>query len=173
MTLWKKLVKRYCVGLSNKTRWEVGKGGFNKGGRQIIIISNIMCRIGEGNGNPLQYSCLEDPVDRGASHSLTWLKRLSMHACLGEGNGNPLQYSRLKNPRGGGAWWAAIYGVTKSRTRLKRLSIRSRSSSICRILWIDIFFKYVNDSMELIISDFESFSDIHYSLELNVITAHT
>ena len=40
----------------------------------------------------------------------------------GEGNGNPLQYSCLENPRNGGAWWAAIYGVTQSRTRLKRFS---------------------------------------------------
>ena len=36
----------------------------------------------------------------------------------GEGNGTPLQYSRLENPLGGGAWWAAIHGVAKSRTRL-------------------------------------------------------
>ena len=36
----------------------------------------------------------------------------------GEGNGNPLQYSRLENPMGGGAWWAAVHGVTKSRTGL-------------------------------------------------------
>ena len=32
----------------------------------------------------------------------------------GEGNGNPLQYSCLENPRDGGAWWAAVYGVTES-----------------------------------------------------------
>ena len=44
-------------------------------------------------------------------------------SCSGEGNGNPLQCSCLENPRDGGAWWAAIYGVTQSRTRLKRLSI--------------------------------------------------
>ena len=37
----------------------------------------------------------------------------------GEGNGNPLQCSCLENPRDGGAWWASIYGVTQSRTRLK------------------------------------------------------
>ena len=37
-------------------------------------------------------------------------------------NGNPLQYSCLENPRGGGAWWAAIYGAAQNRTRLKRLS---------------------------------------------------
>ena len=39
-----------------------------------------------------------------------------------EGNGNPLQCSCLENPRDGGAWWAAVYGVAQSRTRLKRLS---------------------------------------------------
>ena len=37
----------------------------------------------------------------------------------GGGNGNPLQYSCLENPRDGGAWWAAVYGVAQSRTRLK------------------------------------------------------
>ena len=52
-------------------------------------------------------------------------ERLHFHfslSCTGEGNGNPLQCSCLKNPRDGGAWWAAVYGVTQSRTRLKRLS---------------------------------------------------
>ena len=38
----------------------------------------------------------------------------------GEGNGNPLQYSCLENPVEGGAWWAAVHGVAKSRTRLSR-----------------------------------------------------
>ena len=42
-----------------------------------------------------------------------------------EGNGNPLQCSCLENPRDGGAWWAAVYGVAQSRTRLKRLSSSS------------------------------------------------
>jgi len=37
---------------------------------------------------------------------------------LGEGNGNPLQYSCLENPMDGGAWWVAVHGVTRSRTRL-------------------------------------------------------
>ena len=40
-------------------------------------------------------------------------------SCIGEVNGNPLQCSCLENPRDGGAWWAAIYGVAQSRTRLK------------------------------------------------------
>ena len=39
-----------------------------------------------------------------------------------DANGNPLQCSCLENPRDGGAWWAAVYGVAQSRTRLKRLS---------------------------------------------------
>ena len=43
-------------------------------------------------------------------------------SCIGEGSGNPLQCSCLENPRDGGAWWAAVYGVTQSRTRLKWLS---------------------------------------------------
>ena len=58
-------------------------------------------------------------------------ERLHFHfslSCIGEGNDNPLQCSRLENPRDGGAWWAAVYGVAQSRTRLKRLS--SSSSSI-------------------------------------------
>ena len=52
-------------------------------------------------------------------------ERLHVHfsfSCIGEGNGNPLQCSCLENPRDGGGWWAAIYGVAQSRTRLKRLS---------------------------------------------------
>ena len=51
-------------------------------------------------------------------------------SCIGEGNGNPFQCSCLENPRDGGAWWAAVSGVTQSRTRLKWLS----SSSTGRIL---------------------------------------
>ena len=55
-------------------------------------------------------------------------ERLHFHfslSCIGEGNGSPLQCSCLENPRDGGAWWAAIYGVAQSRTRLKWLSSSS------------------------------------------------
>ena len=58
-------------------------------------------------------------------------ERLHFHfslSCIGEGKGNPLQCSCLENPRDGGAWWAAFYGVTQSRTQLKRLSSSSSSS---------------------------------------------
>ena len=85
----------------------------------ICIYIHICIHVyGEGNGNPRQYSCLENPVDRGAwwaavhgvAKSQTRLKHLSMHACIGEGNGNPLQYSCLENPRDGGAWWLPSMG---------------------------------------------------------------
>ena len=59
-----------------------------------------------------------------------WATSLSLSlSCIGEGNGNPLQCSCLESPRDGGAWWAAVYGVAQSRTRLKRLSNSSSSSS--------------------------------------------
>ena len=48
-------------------------------------------------------------------------ERLHFHfslSCIGEGNGIPLQCSCLQNPRDGGAFWAAVYGVTQSQTRL-------------------------------------------------------
>ena len=97
---------------------------------------------GEGNGIPLQCSCLENPRDRGAwwaavhgvAQSWTRLKQLSMHAFLGEGNGNPLQYSCLEDPRDRGAWWTAIHGVARSRTRLMQLSSSSSSSSMVALV---------------------------------------
>ena len=54
--------------------------------------------------------------------TMTKWSLLNIHSCIGEGNGNPLQWSCLENPRDRGAWWAAVYRVTQSRTRLKRLS---------------------------------------------------
>ena len=144
---------------------------------------------GEGNGTPLQYSCLENPMDGGAwqatvhgvaksrtrlndfTFTFTFMhwrrkwqptlvflpgesqgrgslvgyspwgrsepgttERLHFHislSCIGGGHGNPLQCSCLENLMDGGAWWAAVYGVAQSRTRLKRFS--SSSSSICLI----------------------------------------
>ena len=60
------------------------------------------------------------------SDTTEWLCFHFSLSYVGEGNGNPLQYSCLENPRDGGAWWAAIYGVAQSRTRLKWLSSSSR-----------------------------------------------
>ena len=82
-----------------------------------------MC--GEGNGTPLQYFCLENPMDGGAWYAVVHevaknRTRLSDFtftsvSCIGEGSGNPLQCSCLENPRCGGAWWAAVYAA-QSRT---------------------------------------------------------
>ena len=76
---------------------------------------------GESNSNPLQYSCLENPMDgeawQAAVHGVAKSWRLHFHfslSCIGEGNGNSLQCSCLENPRDWEAWWAAIYGVAQS-----------------------------------------------------------
>ena len=95
--------------------------------------------VREGNGTPLQDSCLENPEEPGRLQSMgslrvvqDWATSLSLFSFLHwRRNGNPLQCSCLENPRDGGAWWAALYGVAQSRTRLKRLS--SSSSSIISI----------------------------------------
>ena len=107
--------------------------------------------VGEGNSTPLQYSCLENPMDRGgwwaAVHGVTKSRtRLSdltftfhFHfslSCIGEGNGNPLQCSCLENPRDGRAWWAAVYGVTQSRTRLEQLSSSSSRGNKPPDIWL-------------------------------------
>ena len=103
----------------------------------ISIIIHLFIGI-EGNGTPLQYSCLENPMDGSLVGCSPWglkesdtTERLHFHfslSCIGEGNGNPLQCSCLENPRDGRGWWAAVYGVAQSRTRLKWLSSSSRSS---------------------------------------------
>jgi len=62
-----------------------------------------------------------------------------MYLCMylaAQGNGNPLQCSCVENPRDGEAWWAAVYGVAQSQTRLKRLSSSSSTGpqfAACRL----------------------------------------
>ena len=85
---------------------------------------------GEGSGTPLQYSCLENPMDEGAwkaaVHGIAegWT-RLSnftftfhFHA-LEKEMATHSSVLAWRIPGTGGAWWAAVYGVTQSRTRLK------------------------------------------------------
>ena len=70
---------------------------------------------------------------------LDMTERLHFHislSCIREGNGNPLQCSSLENPRDYRAWWAAVYGVTQSRTQLKQLSSSSSSwRRLFRVPW--------------------------------------
>ena len=105
---------------------------------------------GEGNGTPLQSSCLENPMGGGAwwaavhgiMKSRTRLSNFTFTfhfslSYIGEENGNPLQCSCLENPRDGGAWWAALCGVAQSRTQLKRLSSSSSSDGgNCDVLFL-------------------------------------
>ena len=77
---------------------------------------------------------MEEPVGLQSMRSLELDMTEQLHfqfslSCIGEGNGNPLQCSCLENPRDGGAWWAAVYGVAQSRTRLKRRSSSSSSKA--------------------------------------------
>ena len=78
---------------------------------------------GESHGRKSLIGC--NPWGRWESDTT---ERLHFHfslSCIGEGNGNPLQCSCLENHRDGVAWWAAIYGVTQSRTRLSGSSSSS------------------------------------------------
>ena len=76
---------------------------------------------------------------------LDMTERLHFHfslSCIGEGNGTPLQCSCMKNPRDGGAWWAAVYGVAQSWTRLTRLS-SSSSMMVCNsLIWYGLIVSF-------------------------------
>ena len=101
--------------------------------------------VGEGNGAPLQYSCLENPMDRGAwwaavhgvAKSQTRLSTFTFtfhfHA-LEKEMATHSSVLAWKIPGMGEPWWAAIYGVTQSQTQLRRLS--SCSSRLCCFIYI-------------------------------------
>ena len=84
---------------------------------------------GEGGGTPLQYSCLENPMDRGAWKAAVhgvpegWTRlsdfifTFNFHALEKEWQPTPVFLPG--ESQGRGAWWSAVYGVTQSQTRLK------------------------------------------------------
>ena len=88
---------------------------------------------GKSHGRRSLVGC--SPWGRYESDTTEWLHFHFSLSCIGGGNGNPLQCSCLENPRDGGAWWAAVYGVSQSRTRLKRLSSSSKPNFL---LWIQM-----------------------------------
>ena len=73
-------------------------------------------------------------VHTGELRDMEFIQYVRTLSRIGEGNGNPLQGSCLENPRDGGAWWAAVYGVAQSWTRVKRLSSSSKTLRFERIL---------------------------------------
>ena len=84
---------------------------------------------GKSHGRRSLVGC--SPWGRWGSDTTEWLHFHFSLACIGEGNGNPLQCSCLENPRDGGAWWAAVYGVTQSQAWLKRLSSSREFKCLC------------------------------------------
>ena len=103
-------------------------------GKVMFPLFNMLSKfiIGEGNGTPLQYSCLENPMGRGAwwaavdgvAKSRTWLSDFTFMHWRRKWQPTPVFLPR--ESQGRGAWWAAIYRVTQSRTRLKWRSSSSR-----------------------------------------------
>ena len=79
---------------------------------------------GKSHGRRSLVGC--SPWGSEESDTTEWLHFHFSLSCIGEGNGNSLQCSCLENPRDGAAWWAAIYGVAQSRTRLKWFGSSSR-----------------------------------------------
>ena len=133
-----------CAGFSSSAQW------LNSCGARAQLLPGVWHFPGLGiepvcpalaekamNGTPLQYSCLENLMNRGALwaavHGVTKSRtRLShftftfhFHALEKE---MATQCSCLENPRDRGAWWAAVYGVARGRTRVKRLSSSSSSA---------------------------------------------
>ena len=119
---------------------------------------------GEGNGTPLQYSCLENPMDGGAwwaavhgvARSWTRLSdfTFTFHFHALEKEMATHSSSCLENPRDGGAWWATVSRVAQSQTRLKQLSSSSSSKQLLKG-WMKPEFRvyltvqYVSWSLEL------------------------
>ena len=96
--------------------------------------------LGKSHGQRSLVGC--SPWGRDESDTTEPLQFHFSFSCIREGNGNPVQCSCLENPEDGGAWWAAVYGVAQSRTRLKQFS------SSLRIIHLKFFW---NPSISIIL----------------------
>ena len=111
---------------------------------RMFLFSGSREETGEGNGthsSPLAWKIpwteepggLQSMGSRRVGHD--WATSLPLFAFMHwRRKRQPIQCSCLENPRDGGAWWAALYGVAQSRTRLKRLSSSSREETSHRRL---------------------------------------
>ena len=97
------------------------------------------------------------PCRRGESDMTEWLHFHFSFWCTGEGNGNTLQCSCLENPRDRGAWWAAVYGVAQSRTRLTWLS-----SSIISVALLENSFQWAWNYIKFCVCIHHLYPTIHF-----------
>ena len=111
-------------------------------------------KMGEGNGTPLQYSCLENPMDRGAwwaavhGVSKSWTRLSDFTFMHWRRKWQPAPVFLPGESQGRGAWWAAIYGVAQGRTQLKWLSSSSLSSfGHHKFLWLCVWSCFINKSI--------------------------
>ena len=116
---------------------------------------NLFCR--EGNGTPLQYSCLENPTDGGAwwaaVHGVakSWTRLSDFTFTHWRRKWQPTPGFLPGESQGRGAWWAAVYGVTQNQTRLKQLSssklllivIKKNPQNNSGLNKIEVYFSFV------------------------------
>ena len=126
----------------------------------------LVLLLGKSHGRRSLVGC--SPWGRWESDMTEWLHFHFSLSCTGEGNGNPLQCSCLENPRDGGAWWAAVYGVTQSRTRLKWLSSSSSNTSThaFMLIWSKINYCFIFTDI------FWDDNDVYISLLLASLTGN-
>ena len=139
----------------------------NLRGLEVFILDTSLLS-GEGNGTPLQYSCLENPMDGGARYAAVhgvarvgrdWATSLSLFTFMHwRRKWQPTPVFLPGESQGLEAWWAAVYGVAQSQTRLKRFSSSSNSSSslLSSIWFVNIFLLSVACLFILFPGSFES-----------------
>ena len=106
----------------------------------VIYFTYSSVYMGEGNGDPLQYPCLENPwVEPGRLQSMgsrrvghDWATSLSLFPFMHwRRKWQPTPVFLPGESQGRGAWWTAVYGIAQSQTQLKRLSSSSSSVYMC------------------------------------------
>ena len=120
--------------LWKKKLWKEKQNTLNKVWKKMctLLCKNLVLKLGCHFYLWITIQNLAIPSSPWGRKESDTTERLHFHfslSCIGEGNGNSLQCSCLENPRDGGAWWATVYGVAQSWTRLKWLGSSSSSSA--------------------------------------------